>query len=548
MVHPLSIPDIIFHIGERILINDLPSCVRVSKAWHFTLSNFLYRVIELSPNHVSPRCSSPTAIQHQIRYLRFLAEFPNDYLTLTGCNQLTTLRIDITQTYTYLRNSDVPRVPFSLLHGLTQRFDRLTGGMPLRTLQVVSIFIPNLIRNHVSTLTWVTLTCGALPASSSLLWDAMGACPKLVGLDLFSMTIPSVHATSFALVCKRLKSLGVYHCTLPHIDEATLDQITFPDLTEFSWQQVEQISDVHFLRILAKMPQLQSFSWQTGSEPRNDFSGTVPAALRTIAADGFFLQLRSLTAASQGYFSDDDLAHILQHTPNLTCLSVSGTGFGVKAFDALRGQGKLAHMKKLQLAGCLNLPSALVQAILQCCFELEVLEAEVLLTDDIAADVPWVCTNLKRLSVGVLLAECIYSNDSMYVTSEKRLDQTAWVSLKQLHKATRLKGQMLVLDRIATLTRLESLEFTYSTANRDRSMWTTELLVDNGLTKLESLIRLKEFGLPIGVQCMDFPEIDWMIEHWPQLERVSGDLHVNSIVNRELIQRLAEHGIEHQLQ
>ncbi|KAG0034753.1 hypothetical protein BGZ81_003451 [Podila clonocystis] len=527
MVHLL--PEIIFHIGEHILRSDLPSCVRVSKDWNAALSGFLYRAIDLSPDRIWPQCS-PCAIQHHIRYLRFLAEFPLEYLNLRECNQLTTLRLDISEEYSFVNNNGRTQVPPSVLHGLTLYSSTTNNRPSARTRQVVSTLFPILIQSHAATLTWITLTCGNIP-ESSMLWIAAASCSNLVSLELFSLGIPTEQAASFWKVCASIKSLSVHHCSLPS-DEAQLSKISLPRLEELSWQQVLDFPDNHLLQLLESMPALRSLSWQSSDSP--NISELIPNGLCRLTALGQLQSIQSLSL-TDSVFTDQVLSTILRSTGQLTSLSVPSTGFGPLAFGTLRERGMLPHMKRLCLTACKAVSSGMIQETLQSCAALEVLEAETLYSNDILGCLGWACEGLRRLTIGIVI-------DS--VSPAQLWRHVVWQSSHRLNLKARVEDQETVLGYIGSLTRLECLMLKRQD-EADGLRTALDLGVDKGLTKLAGLTRLREFEVPSFSQHMDVPEIEWMIEHWPQLETVSGELNVNRIVNRELKEILEQHGIRH---
>ncbi|KAF9297000.1 hypothetical protein BGZ74_010073 [Mortierella antarctica] len=527
MVHLL--PEIIFHIGEHILRSDLPSCVRVSKDWHAALSGFLYRAIDLSLDRKSPSCS-PCAIRQHIRYLRFLAEFPLEYLNLRECSQLTTLRLDVSQEYSLVHNNGQTQVPPSMLHGLTLHSSTTNSRLSAYTRQVVSTLFPALVQSHAATLTWITLTCGPIP-ESSMLWDAIGSCPKLVGLELFSLGIPAEQAAPFWKICSSIKSLSVYHCSLPS-DEAQLNKASFPRLEELSWQQVLDFPDNHLLRLLETMPALRSFSWQ--SSDSSNISELIPNGLCRLA-ELSQLQTIRLLSFTDPVFTDQVLSTILRLTEQLTNLSVPSTGFGPLAFGTLREQGMLPHMKRLCLTACEAVSSRMIQEILQSCVALEVLEVETLYSSDILECLGWACGGLRQLTIGIVINS---------VSPAQLWHHVVWQSPHRLNLKARVEDQETVLGYIASLTRLESLKLKRQDEVDDLRT-ALDFGGDKGLTKLATLTRLREFEVPSFSQHMDVPEIEWMIEHWPRLETVTGELNVNRIVNRELKEMLEKHGIQH---
>ncbi|KAF8940664.1 hypothetical protein BGZ52_013407, partial [Haplosporangium bisporale] len=144
-----------------------------------------------------------------------------------------------------------------------------------------------------------------------------------------------------------------------------------------------------------------------------------------------------------------------------------------------------------------------------------VLEAETLYSSDILGHLDWTCERLRRLAIGIVI-------DS--VSPAQLWRHVVWQSPHRLNLKARVEDQQMVLQRIASLSRLESLVLKLQ-GEVDGLRTALDLGVDKGLTKLATLTRLREFEVPSFSQHMDVPEIEWMIEHWPRLEIVAGELN-----------------------
>ncbi|KAF9423936.1 hypothetical protein BGZ94_008133 [Podila epigama] len=436
---------------------------------------------------------------------------------------------------------------------------------------------------------------------------ALESCIHLAGLELFSLVVPSIRATSFWKVCSGLKCLGFFHCAIPEIpgrvqvDPSVLqnnmlaplqspqqqqqqqqlrekDLVTcFPRLEKLYWQQVLDFSETSFVQLLKTMPSLKSLSWQTS---RDNTSNTLSASESMVvglgrhAEFGHFKHLHSLEL-SDPQCTDQALSAILSCLSNLTVLSVPGTGFGPLAFQALKQTRVLYNLKELVLEDCDAVTSTMIQEIMTRCTELEVLEAGILYSSDILSSLTamdqenghvidnddndgkdatsWACVKLKRLAVTIAMNS---------ISAEQRWRSAFWQSQNRWRMKARVKDQKRVLAKLATLTRLEYLELrgtarvegrwgeqdaSISSSSSSSSSLPLDCVLDlqlqKGLDQLAPLVQLCEFQVPSCAQHMDILEIEWMLEQWPLLQRVSGQFNVNRIVNNELTQILNDRGI-----
>lgn len=91
----------------------------------------------------------------------------------------------------------------------------------------------------------------------------------------------------------------------------------------------------------------------------------------------------------------------------------------------------------------------------------------------------------------------------------------------------------MILDRLCQLERLEKLVLRVENVNG--GLGSLKLWLEDGLSKLETLRRLRVFEAPRG-QFWGVGEARWALEHWVQLRELN--VHVDSQAKQLLRHRL----------
>lgn len=122
--------------------------------------------------------------------------------------------------------------------------------------------------------------------------------------------------------------------------------------------------------------------------------------------------------------------------------------------------------------------------------------------EDMAKDVPWACLGLKTLRV-------IMTGDPQNVWSNRSLQHRFFHQLGRLSKLQHLSLGHCILWMY---------EYGYSHHGLDFTL-------QAGLAKLSGLHKLEELNLEGICQMMGERDVEWMLEHWPRLRVVEGELH-----------------------
>ncbi|KAF9959358.1 hypothetical protein BGZ72_009820 [Mortierella alpina] len=122
--------------------------------------------------------------------------------------------------------------------------------------------------------------------------------------------------------------------------------------------------------------------------------------------------------------------------------------------------------------------------------------------DDLFNDTPWVCLGLKRLHV-------IMTGDPRSVWQNRTLQQRLFLQLGRLKELQTLSLGHCVLWMYENGFSHHGLDFT----------------VEAGLSKLAGLEKLEQLNIEGIYQHMEESDVYWMLEHWPKLRVVEGELH-----------------------
>lgn len=249
-----------------------------------------------------------------------------------------------------------------------------------------------------------------------------------------------------------------------------------------------------YSEMMKRCPGLTSIVWE-GEFRSQEFSQVCQ-----LASEGTWPELESVWYEKYFMSSDDELFMLLGSMKRIVMLEFAGLrgSFGPRCREILRS--RWSGLKALDLTLDDGLTSPMVQEILSTCHLLERLMVPRIDACDIVAGEPWVCTRLEVLSASFRFNPL------------------------RIHD-----HQPLVLDQLSRLTRLRYLHLGHQeTSSRFPTTpvpafkETFDLRLQKGLNKLSTLRALQEFSFEYTRQIMGASEIEWMNEHWINLERIYG--------------------------
>ncbi|KAK3832354.1 MAG: hypothetical protein J3R72DRAFT_454203 [Linnemannia gamsii] len=142
--------------------------------------------------------------------------------------------------------------------------------------------------------------------------------------------------------------------------------------------------------ILENAPRLEHLSWRGG------YNFEFPAASITTALESGSLSRLECLELRGSHLSDQEIAQILSRMNRLVKLVAPRTELGPAAMKQLFQH--FETVRELDISGCENVRSWMIQMFLCKFISLEVFVADMLSLQDITTD-PWVCSRLRKLSL-----------------------------------------------------------------------------------------------------------------------------------------------------
>ncbi|GJJ74746.1 hypothetical protein EMPS_07104 [Entomortierella parvispora] len=212
---------------------------------------------------------------------------------------------------------------------------------------------------------------------------------------------------------------------------------------------------------------------------------------------GLFCQKLESLSIQHGHFNLTEFKRVMDSLPALKNLSLFGCGASSSPIAPFL---TTLNLRRLRVEGCPWASPTTIQDLLCSMPSLEVLAVNCVSDLAIQKDPrPWVCTELKELSTAIEIS-------------------------------LGLDGITLILDRLATLRRLETLNvqraYSFTTVDeineyQDNDVNTRvhelPLMLEWGLDRLETLTQLRVLGVDNGLTKWGKDEAHWALENWTHL-------------------------------
>ncbi|KAF9352289.1 hypothetical protein BGX34_012225 [Mortierella sp. NVP85] len=342
-----------------------------------------------------------------------------------------------------------------------------------------------------------SLTCLKLdncyPKAFAMLWEKILGLYNLKDLTVIGMTICREDAHSFWQVCTRLERLDINFIKIdvPHY----LLSVEFPRIQNLRISNPREEDFSWILKFLQNCPNLAT--WYLAMDDRIPPELFAYEFAEMVSARTWPYLERVETWTCTMNLALSKIMAGMQRITSLKFPCMEGN-FGPDCMEPLRSH--FSNVKELNLRNDKGLTSSMAQEILSSCSILEVLKVHRIDATDVAAGRPWVCLRLKNL------AACF------------RFDPTTIDDL-----------QPLVFDQLSRLLRLEQL---HVDGRPNENGWeypdfqeTLDLRLEKGLDKLSTIRSLCQISFRNTLQKMTEEEIKWMLQHWPRLSQVRGQLN-----------------------
>ena len=489
------LPEIIAHFGQYLSRTDLLVCIRVCRSWKAELEPSLWRSFSwLHPKTMKGHHFRPTMGQvrhHAIHIRKLTIELDKGFSALFLVPKSSLLEELIFQ----------PARSHPFLKPVNKKVDRMWRNYS------------SLIRNHPR-LQKVVFKSNSLTIAKGFM-EALQTCPNLRTVETAKCIFSTQSVTAYLKACSK----GVVRiCT--EMDQFPPDfvfpeDLTFPALQHLDMRVLEGISITNQIAWISRCPNLVSVNWDPNSSiPSPQFCKAIPTSCPNLTELHLFINNK-----------DADLATMLDAIPRIEKLTLSHSRFGKKSIEAL--ERHFPTLRDINLQGCEEVKSAMVQKILTSCPNLLSISAETLKYEDVIRQ-PWVCKKLQMFDVGL----CIETGDP-----RKR---------KQQEPETYLEPHRQVYERLSQQTELRYLSVCSSIVPYFGNF--INLSLEAGMGQLKTLEKLKFFSCKLALfeavnSDKGFECVEWMLQHWKRLEVLEGTVGMESDRRTKIMEMLKEHGI-----
>ncbi|KAF9915527.1 hypothetical protein BX616_005977 [Lobosporangium transversale] len=568
-----ELPEILAHVGRYLPRATHCVCLQVSRTWYRVFLPMVWVHIHSSDCSMSPKI--PLMIlrkhAHLIRRLNFYGLISSPFLSI-GCTQLERL---------FISSQCLCTVESGTLNNTRNDIDQLTYLLQTNPrLKDITVM-------------------GIRPLPDKAFWGAISQVSHLESLAIIGMNIPKELMEDF------------WYAIAAHANRLELSSITFPSENHLLFQECvagtivtpplnphfkrlkhlglfkfNSSADVQLERILKNCSQLKSLVWRGSHGTR--FPRT---AITSMRSTGAICSLNSIELDAEG-LSDSDLHELLVDISNLEKLVVPNSAFGAKSLTVVLKHSIM--ITELNLSGCRQIRSPMIQIILSSFPALETLISGTVSAYDILVGDPWVCLKLKTLRINIEAGYTVVRTEVEYMDVEEEeqekgdLEQGLEMQMEtglgdhiSLEKgevdkddeeekeeeedeedeeeglAEKNMIHQAVFERLSTLRQLQVLDISrlHSSGSQPHSSSidggqldgpsfpnALQLRLKRGLYQLKALKQLRDFYFS-GPQRMSQRDVLWMLESWPQLIHLCGSLHSNHRRNESLKELLCARGV-----
>ncbi|KAG0266149.1 hypothetical protein BG011_003136 [Mortierella polycephala] len=364
-------------------------------------------------------------------------------------------------------------------------------------------------------------------------WNEIVNFAKVDVLRMKNGVTLNLHLSDFFKVISLVSELHLTYLSLPWtaMDLRSMEK-GLPRLQHIDFYNVGTSDDV-LLELLLRSRSLVSMIWinRSNSDPTGT-AASVGAELIRRFGDRYWPRLRTLILNGCFCTSDEGLATILRSMAPAETLGLEDSVFGPRSFYALMNGDHMGSLRVLNLCHARGVQSLHVLGILVSAPMLEQFMAPSIYVEDIIHKKRWVCTRLKTLVVGIKTRD--YSD-----RNSRAWRELTWRDRYDVEDAKVLWSA----DLMEALSRLEQLEVLDLRLHWWCSFNAFELdltVRGESLTKLGTLSRLRRFLFNTAKVAHE-EDVEWMMQHWPRLTCIHGNLSCPSQVDTKLMDIFKQH-------
>ncbi|KAF9104782.1 hypothetical protein BGX27_009944 [Mortierella sp. AM989] len=478
-----DIPELRIHLAHFLDDSQLAVAAAVCKSWHATFTPVLYSQVIWNESKIGKK-PSKKVMQDHAAHIRTL---------------------DII--------GDVTELPFAGTTNLEDLYLSYGSIDP----QVWDQFLELIIRNPGLHKVDLDITSDLDPPSDKII-AALSHCQNIRHLTITLLAMEAEVVEQLFDICSRLQELNLDIVNFEGIE--SMDKWTqFPSLTSLSLV-VGGLSCSQQLEIIRRCPQLRTINWTFHC---NEFScEEVCKAFSTCCLNIKELQLLRWNATTQCLIEDAYLSKVIDSCRNLVTFSISEMLFGPLSFQSLRSH--FGSLEKITFEHNNFVSGPFCQEIMLSCPLLDTLDIPTIEAGDILGVVQEEDSGESRIDVFSI----IHPQD--------------WICLNLTSLTVQFKGledkplewNRLVLSQLARLEKLVVLNIGPEDPWGEEETDGLDLRLSAGLDILATLKRLETFMFFRLRQKMEERDVRWMIQAWPRLKNVYGELHTKKVRNRRL--------------
>ncbi|KAF9111461.1 hypothetical protein BGX27_004913 [Mortierella sp. AM989] len=492
----MDLPEIRRNVGLLLTISELAIASAVCKSWNASFSSVLYSKIDWYDQSTSGIPSAEAIQSHasQIRILQLDGD-PID-IPIEAITELEELRIP----YGFTNSTNWERLPPLIKRNLNLTKADLNVSEYGWTQEIVKEMSLNMALKRLR------LTAGDVDSQTQeYIFDT---CMHLHRLSL-----------SISNWCD-----GIY-----------LDKWSqFPAISTLYLSIDSGLSPLQQLAIIQRCPKLETLYWFFSVEefPTSEFCQVISTSCLQVKELTFHCQ----SPSTRRGFSDADLAMIFDSCREISSFYALDTEFSHLALHSL--SRRFGSLTELDLSDSSTLTSTMVQVIMTSCPLLVTLSATLLEARDIVGDA--MMEDEKQIA----------GEEAKGMETQKQPLVQDWVCVKLETLTLQICGlenkptrwHRIIFQQLARLQNLEMLDinpYNLTTLYRD----SLDLRLEAGLGALNNLKRLENLYFSGIRQNMEEQDLRWMLQAWPKLKHIAGNLHYSMSNRNELEKILEERGI-----
>jgi len=481
--NPLEIPEVTNKVISYLDDKDLASCARVSKNWRDVILPRLWRVVRVGQRDldwVGPRPDTMYRYSHLIRELTLS-------VALDGFNN---------HQYPNLRKLTIDFRDFNNHSNCYTYIHEYSGDAGSLDLEMFPLLVElNLMYVVVAPITWVTLA----------------AHNHIKSLWLLNIEVKADEAPMLWKACGNLESLQMHSVIIQQKGKIQQD-LDFHKLHTLHLVSVLEMHSTAQIDLILRCRGLEALEWYADDIWFDGRSTLIKQPLQ----NAHWPHICHLFIGS--VIQDGDVASILRGIGSgLERLEISNCYVETQASQALGLH--FSNLVTLNFSSCLSATSPAVRDALCNCPNLQLLVAGTVFAKDIAEGGPWACLQLQQLHVCFWIGE-----------SEQDL-------------------QSLIFERLSALVRLCNLTMSCP-IERGNDGGVLEFRLDKGMGHLATLQQLswicfekEPFQDVLYMPQIGIEEVEWMVDNWRNLRKISGVLNSNRELEDQLRDVIKSHGI-----